>query len=242
MVHAFSISDIGQKRVNNQDSVFCSETPVGPLPNLFIVADGMGGHKGGEFASLSAVETMQAYIQKSKEASPVLIFKEAINGANTSICARSFLDEELEGMGTTVVAASCIGDKLQVANVGDSRLYIVNDTITQITVDHSLVEEMVRMGSLDRSLARSHPSRNIITRAIGVGSEVHPDYFTVTLKAGDIILMCSDGLTNMLSDEEILAIVSKEGELEAKTNELLLAANHNGGLDNISVILIDPSL
>ncbi len=240
MLKTFSITDIGRKRKQNQDYVFTSQRAIGNLPNLFIVADGMGGHKAGEYASKYTVETICNCIERSFEKNPTLILQKAIELANTHIRKRASEDVSLEGMGTTVVAATCLGKYLQVANVGDSRLYIVNKEIRQITRDHSKVEELVRVGVLDREAARNHPEKNIITRAVGANDEVEADFFTVELAEGDIVLMCSDGLTNMLEDEEIRDILNGEGELEEKARKLIEAANVHGGKDNIAVILIEP--
>ena len=213
---------------------------MGNLPNVFIGADGMGGHNAGDYASKVTVETMLAEMQSSFEKNPTLIFRRAIEEANEVIRRRADEDKKLEGMGTTVVVASCMGRFLQVANVGDSRLYVVNREIRQITRDHSLVEEMIRMGGLDRADARNHPDKNIITRAVGAEDHVEPDFFTVELREGDTVLMCSDGLTNMLEDEEIRMIISGARDLVEKAERLVEAANANGGRDNISVILIEP--
>ncbi len=240
MLKTFSITDIGKKRKVNQDFVYTRENPVGNLPNIFIVADGMGGHKAGDYASKATVETMVEEIEHSSETNPVTIFEKAIVTANERIRRKAREEADLEGMGTTVVAATCKGRKLQVANVGDSRLYIVNKQIKQITRDHSLVEEMVRMGGIGREEARNHPDKNIITRAVGAGDIVEPDFFTVELEEGDIVLMCSDGLTNMLEDEEIRMIVSGARDIVEKAYMLVEAANEHGGKDNISVILIEP--
>ncbi len=240
MLKTFSITDIGRKRRQNQDYVFSSERAIGNLPNLFIVADGMGGHKAGEYASKYTVETICNHIERSLEKDPVPILQKAIETANTQIRRRASEDVSLEGMGTTVVAATCLGGQLQVANVGDSRLYVVNNGIRQITRDHSLVEEMVRMGGIDRAAARNHPDKNIITRAIGANDTVEADFFTVELTTGDIVLLCSDGLTNMLEDEEIREILSGPGELAQKAQRLIEAANAHGGKDNIAIILIEP--
>lgn len=240
MLKTFSITDIGRKRKVNQDYIYTSEEPVGNLPNVFIVADGMGGHNAGDYASKVTVETMLAEMQSSFEKNPTLIFRRAIEEANEVIRRRAGEDKKLEGMGTTVVVASCMGRFLQVANVGDSRLYVVNREIRQITRDHSLVEEMIRMGGLDRADARNHPDKNIITRAVGAEDHVEPDFFTVELREGDTVLMCSDGLTNMLEDEEIRMIISGARDLVEKAECLVEAANANGGRDNISVILIEP--
>lgn len=239
MLKTFSITDIGRKRKQNEDYVFTSERAIGNLPNLFIVADGMGGHKAGEYASKYTVETICNCIERSFEKNPVLILQKAIETANAHIRLKASEDISLKGMGTTVVAATCLGRYLQIANVGDSRLYVVNSEIRQITRDHSLVEEMVRMGSIDKEAARNHPDKNIITRAIGASNAVEADFFTVELEAGDIVLMCSDGLTNMLEDEEIREILSGPRELGEKAKGLIETANAHGGKDNIAVILIE---
>ncbi len=240
MLKTFSITDIGKKRKVNQDFVYTREKPVGNLSNVFIVADGMGGHKAGDYASKVTVETMVEEIENTTETNPVLIFGKAIEAANEKIRKKASEDADLAGMGTTVVAATCIGNELTVANVGDSRLYIVNKEIKQITKDHSLVEEMVRMGGIGRDEARNHPDKNIITRAVGAGKTVEPDFFTVMLEEGDVVLMCSDGLTNMLEDEEIRMILSGARDIVEKAYMLVEAANENGGKDNISVILVEP--
>ena len=241
MLKTFSITDIGKKRKLNQDYVFTSEIPVGRLPNLFLVADGMGGHNAGDYASKYTIETIVEEIGKSKEESPVIVLEQAIQSANCHIRQKSFEDEELIGMGTTVVAATVIGDRLCVANVGDSRLYVINNyEIKQITRDHSLVEEMVRMGGLKREQARIHPDKNIITRAIGAQDDLEIDFFQVTLAKEDMILMCSDGLSNMIDDEEIRMILQGQRDIVEKAEALVVAANNNGGKDNITVILVEP--
>lgn len=239
MIRSFSITDIGKKRKLNQDYVYVSETPIGNLPNLFIVADGMGGHNAGDYASKCTVETITREVRGCFEKNPVRILSKAIRIANDQIRRKAGEDESLSGMGTTVVAATCLGHYLQVANVGDSRLYIIGSEIRQITRDHSLVEEMVRMGGIDRKAARNHPDKNIITRAIGALNTVEIDFFHEELKPGDIVLLCSDGLTNMLEDEEIGAILREPVSMEERAQRLIEAANDNGGKDNITVIIID---
>ncbi len=240
MIKTYSITDIGKKRKLNQDYVFTSELPVGNLPNVFIVADGMGGHNAGDYASKYTVETIIQEISQTQEKDPIEILSIAIETANDHIRKKACENVDLFGMGTTVVVATCFDCCLQVANVGDSRLYIVNEQIEQITRDHSLVEEMVRMGGIDRTQARSHPDKNIITRAIGAQDDVEIDFFDVELKKGDFVLMCSDGLTNMLEDEEIRIILSRQNDITEKAEELVKAANNNGGRDNIAVIIIEP--
>lgn len=239
MIRSFSVTDIGKKRKLNQDFVYASDEPVGNLPNIYIVADGMGGHNAGDYASKCTVETMIREIRGCFEKSPIRILSKAIRVANDQVRRKAREDESLFGMGTTVVAATCLGKYLQVANVGDSRLYIINDEVRQITRDHSLVEEMVRMGGIDREAARNHPDKNIITRAIGARDTIEIDFFHEELKSGDIVLMCSDGLTNMLEDEEIGRILKSQDTIEEGAAKLIEAANSNGGKDNIAVIIID---
>ncbi|MBO5056927.1 MAG: Stp1/IreP family PP2C-type Ser/Thr phosphatase [Lachnospiraceae bacterium] len=236
---SFSVTDIGKKRKLNQDFVYASDEPVGNLPNVYIVADGMGGHNAGDYASKCTVETVVREIRGCFEKSPIRILSKAIRVANDQVRRKAREDKTLYGMGTTAVVATCLGKYLQVANVGDSRLYIINDEIRQITRDHSLVEEMVRMGGIDRAAARNHPDKNIITRAIGARDTIEIDFFHEELQRGDIVLMCSDGLTNMLEDEEIGRILKSQGTIEERAEKLIKAANDNGGKDNIAVIIID---
>ncbi len=228
----------------NQDYAYLSTTGAGGLENLFVVADGMGGHKGGGYASHLAVESMLSFLdegQKSDPDCPEQILTDAIQRANGNIWRTSLEDDRLAGMGTTVVAATFCGGVLVVANVGDSRLYVSNEKeIRQITQDHSLVEEMVRAGSLSKEQARNHPDRNIITRAVGVEEDLKVDCFFVPLKEGDKVLLCSDGLTNMLEDEEIRQILQLPGSVEERAHELVRTANEHGGRDNIAVIVMEP--
>lgn len=239
MLKTFSITDIGKKRKVNQDYVYSSDTAVGSLPDLFVVADGMGGHNGGDFASRFAADCIVDYAQNCEETDPKSILKNAITLANTRLREKASEDKRLEGMGTTVVAATISENQLLVANVGDSRLYIINDKIKQITKDHSLVEEMVRAGGIDKETARRRSDKNIITRAVGATDEIDIDFFKVPLKKGDTVLMCSDGLTNMLEDYEIISIIEGQRDIVEKAQKLVEAANNNGGNDNIAVILVE---
>ncbi len=241
MLKTFSITDVGKRRKLNQDYVYTSEMPIGHLPNLFLVADGMGGHNAGDYASRYTIETIVDEAGRIEDESPVFILEKAIKCANVLIRKKAEEEPELNGMGTTVVAATIQGDKLCVANVGDSRLYIINNReIKQITRDHSLVEEMVRMGGLKRELARTHPDKNIITRAIGAMDDVDVDFFELTLGKDDVILMCSDGLSNMIEDEEIRMIMQGQRDIVEKAESLIKAANNNGGKDNIAVVIVEP--
>lgn len=224
----------------NQDYVYTSEMPVGNLPNLCILADGMGGHNAGDYASRYTVETILKSVQESQETSPITILRAAIQEANRAVLEKAGTDIDLEGMGTTVVVATQTGSELCVANVGDSRLYVAGNQLEQITKDHSYVQEMVRRGELKPEVARVHPDRNIITRAVGGGMEVEIDFFEVELKEGDRFLMCSDGLTDMLEDREIFEIIESRADTGKIVEDLVTAANEYGGNDNITVILSEP--
>ena len=239
MQTSVAMTDVGRVRKVNQDYVYASDIPVGNLPNLYIVADGMGGHKAGDLASSYAVQTIVEAISRSVETRPALILQKAIRYANYRLYEKSEEREEYHGMGTTLVIASIFDNVLRVANVGDSRLYVIDDNITQITRDHSLVEEMVLAGQLSRSEARTHEKKNVITRAIGGEEQVEPEMFSIDLKPDSKILMCSDGLTNMLEDNDILSIVKKHADIEKAAGELVDRANENGGKDNISVIIVE---
>ena len=240
-METYSLTDIGVTREMNQDYFFTSEEPVGNLPNLFIVADGMGGHNAGEFASRYTVETIVKTVSESEKKDAVSILEEAISSANSYLLEHARENEGMAGMGTTIVAATVKGSELSVANVGDSRLYIAGKEMRQITKDHSLVQEMVRMGELDAEKAKSPPDKNIITRAIGAQENVKVDFFEVALKPGEKVMMCTDGLTNMLEDTELFAILSEPGKnLAEKVEKMVNMANQNGGKDNITVVVFQP--
>ncbi len=235
----FVQTDVGLTRDNNQDYVYASESLAGPLPCLFLVADGMGGHAAGDLASHLCVETVVSEVESSKETGAIRVLDSAIRGANRAVYDRASSDISLGGMGTTLVAATIVDRTLYCANVGDSRLYLIDDDrIDQITHDHSLVEEMVRSGRLRRDQVRNHPEKNIITRAIGESRDVLIDFFDVALNPGDTLLLCSDGLTNMVEDGQIFRILKREKNLETAGIRLIEEANRNGGRDNISVILV----
>lgn len=234
------LTDIGIKRKVNQDSIFYSDMPVGNLPNLFIVADGMGGHKAGDFASNFAVKSFLENIKNSNQDNFITIMNEALQKTNFALFTKSHENPDFEGMGTTFVAATLKGNQLYVLNVGDSRLYVAGDRFTQITRDHSWVEEMVTKGEMAREEARTHSKKNLITRAVGADEDVMADFFEVCINSGEIILLCSDGLSNMVENNDIHAILQKDIILEDKGRMLVATANNNGGTDNISVVLIEP--
>ncbi|MDC7288873.1 Stp1/IreP family PP2C-type Ser/Thr phosphatase [Blautia schinkii] len=237
----YSATDVGQKRKMNQDYVFVSESPVGNLPNLFVVADGMGGHNAGDFASSHAVQKLVDEIREDADFNPVKVIRHAIETANTEIVDQAQNDEGLRGMGTTMVVATIVGHYAYVANVGDSRLYVIQEQIQQVTKDHSLVQEMVRMGEINADEARNHPDKNIITRALGAEKTVDIDFFDMKLEPGCVILMCSDGLSNMVEDGKMQEIIlDPDADLTQKGESLMREANQNGGKDNIAIVLIEP--
>lgn len=236
----FSMTDIGKLRQVNQDYMFASDEVIGTLPNLFIVADGMGGHNAGDYASRFTVERVTELIRESEETEPEKLLEQAIVQTNQELMIKASSQESLKGMGTTFVAATLIGRHLHVANVGDSRLYVINKEVIQITKDHSYVQEMVNKGELKEEDARCHPQKNIITRAVGAMPELKVDFFDVVLDEEDQILLCSDGLTNMLEDAQIGTIVHTQRDIVEKVERLVEAANENGGNDNITVVMIEP--
>ena len=232
-------TDTGSKRSNNQDSIYYSDKPVGPLPNLYIVADGMGGHRAGDQASKMAIDIAVDFIKRSTIENPIAVLKRAMIFANNEIYKTASRDPDLRGMGTTMVAAVCQDDKLFVANIGDSRLYAIGNDIKQITMDHSLLEELIRDGKLERKKGRNHPEKNIITKAMGSKEEVIPDFFEIDINPEDKYLLCSDGLSNMVEDDEIRDIVIDNEDLRDIAQALIDRANYYGGADNISVVIIE---
>lgn len=236
---AFAATDVGKVREVNQDCVFSSIGPVGCLPNLFIVADGMGGHKAGDIASRLTVDSVVDKLSKINSKDYISVITDTIIKVNKEVIDKAAESQDYAGMGTTLVVATVFDNILKVANVGDSRLYVVGEDIIQITRDHSLVEEMVINGQLDRADARVDKRKNIITRAIGGESKVEAEMFSVELKPEDKILMCSDGLSNMVDDAEILEIINREPDIEKAARMLIDAANENGGKDNISVVIVE---
>ena len=243
-INAFGKTDVGLMRTINQDSIFVSTQPIGKLPNLFIVADGMGGHKAGDVASREAIERFVKYACTTHMSDPANILDAGIISVNKDIFDMANSNRDYSGMGTTFVAASLVENHVYIANVGDSRLYLIGRDIRQITRDHSLVEDMVRMGVLEREEARTHYKKNVITKAIGVADDKTstPDIFEIEVENGDKLLLCSDGLTNMVEDCDIKKIVKDNDSIEDAVRELIKQANENGGKDNISAILIEPEI
>lgn len=235
-------TDVGIMRQMNQDYCFADNNRVGLLPNLFIVADGMGGHNAGDFASRFCVEKFVEIMRNAGEGvlSRLSFIEDAIRETNEQLIVKAAENSELEGMGTTFVAATIDSDNIMnVINIGDSRLYVIDSDIWQVTEDHSLVMEMVKNGDIKKEEARFHPKKNVVTRAISAMGVVIPDMFEVPLEKGNIVLLCSDGLSNMLADSEILETVKEYDENLDRCAEVLIdRANKNGGKDNISVVLV----
>lgn len=240
---AYALTDIGRVRQINQDSQFATVERIGPLSNLFLVADGMGGHKAGDYASKYAVEHLAEYIKNSRDLSAVSALRNGISKVNEELFNEASTREELAGMGTTLVAATVEDSTLYVANVGDSRLYLIErEGIKQITRDHSFVEEMVSLGQMNRESREYKVKKNIITRAVGISKSIDIDFFELSLKHGEYILLCSDGLTNMVDDSAICRLLLLPGTLKMKARALIALANQNGGKDNIAVVLVDPQI
>ena len=223
-------TDTGRKRRRNEDALVCE-------PPLFAIADGMGGAKAGEVASRLAAETLREQELGDLPAPEQTV--ELIREANRRVFAYSSENASARGMGTTMTVALVEENKVTIGHVGDSRAYLLRDEqLTQLTQDHSLVAELVRSGRLSAEEAESHPRRSVITRALGTDSEVEVDVFSLQGQDRDIYLLCSDGLTSMVSDDEIASLLSaSRDDLDEATKKLVAAANQAGGEDNISVVL-----
>lgn len=240
-MQSIGISDKGIRREKNEDSFFRTDKSIGALTNLYAVCDGMGGHKAGEIASQTAIDVLTECIMNHDFEDTVSIMQDSITEANKEVFTFANSDASRNGMGTTLVAATIDGDRMTVANVGDSRLYVISkDKIRQITIDHSVVEELLRSGAITEDSEIYHTQKHKITRAIGAEDTVDIDFFDCTLSYDDYVLLCSDGLTNEVKNEEIFSIVNGTGTVEEKAEDLVKLANEHGGNDNITVLLIKP--
>lgn len=234
-------TDIGNVRAVNEDS-HCAKV-ISDNCAFAVVADGMGGHRGGRTASSSAVDIISEYISARLTAgsdadSVKTILSDAIKTANEKIYIRSLSEDELSGMGTTIAAVICSGDRAYAANVGDSRIYAVDGTIRQISRDHSYVQGLLEKGLITTAEANKHPNKNIITRAVGTEMTVDIDLFDFPIRSDTRILLCTDGLSNFVPDALIEQTLNENEPQRA--NELLIAlANNNGGKDNITVVNMD---
>ncbi len=231
-------TDIG-KRVHNEDGYLLSEK--GAVPMLFAVADGMGGHAAGAVASSLLVKQLSLFDRMVEPERALELLRHAVENANLSIYRAAEKDPALRGMGTTLVAALILGEDFIAANVGDSRMYLYHAAQKQldtVTTDHSLVEQLVLAGAITKSEARVHPQRNIITRAMGVSPTVDVDLFERVWSAGDILVICSDGLHGAVEEDDIVSVLSSARSLESMCDVLISLALDNGGTDNITVILV----
>jgi protein phosphatase len=223
-----SASDIGRVRERNEDSILID-------PPLFVVADGMGGHRGGQVASRVALETLEALAAEGRGTLP-----DQVRGANRAVWDRSVEDERLAGMGTTLTAALIDGANALIAHVGDSRAYLLRaGVLRQLTADHTLVARMVKSGEITEAEADVHPHKNVLTRALGTDEQVEVDEDTIALLDGDRLLLCSDGLTGMVTEEQIQAILENSEQPQQAADRLVKAANRAGGIDNISVVVLE---
>lgn len=236
-------TNIGRKRKTNQDSLF-----IGREEKIFVVADGMGGHNGGDIASQMAVKDMPAYIKNNLSMEPVPLIVGAIKEANRSIKSFAETKPELVGMGTTIVSFYLRGQNIYIGNVGDSRAYLVHaKRIFQLTRDHSLVQEKLNYGLYTREQAALDPQKNVLVRTVGFEDAVDVDVFTYKVVKNDIFLCCSDGLHGKVSDEDIVYIINKyipdpsvatQEVADTVVQTLIAQANENGGQDNITAILV----
>lgn len=237
-----ALTDVGLVRKNNEDSFYKSTDFDLPL---FVVADGMGGHNAGETASKMAIEIVKKYFVENKnslnsEKRLISIIKDSIKEANEKIYKLSKDDKLCSGMGTTITLAYILGEKIYIGHVGDSRAYIINNShISQITEDHSLVQELVKSGSITIEECKTHPQRNMITRAVGTSEDIEVDIIIKTFNQNDILFICSDGLSNMVNDNDIIHIFNNESLIKKACENLIKKAKDNGGKDNITVIAIE---
>ncbi len=235
-----AITDIGMRRRINEDNYYVNDNEAFPYA---IVADGMGGHQAGEIASMMVVDIIENHLNKNLietldyvEAGEVI--RQAFISANSIIYNYAKDHYKIMGMGTTATLAMIYGNKIITAHVGDSRAYMLGDDIVQITKDHSYVQELVSRGEISKEMAKHHPKKNYITRAMGAEDTVKVD-ITIKPYNGETIILCSDGLTNFVEDDEIMEYVKKENTLQKSSEELVALANERGGGDNITIVAFE---
>ncbi len=236
-----AISDIGKNREKNQDAFYASVDENFPL---YLVADGMGGHRSGEVASTMAIDIIKKELllfkdDLKKDKNILKIIKASIEKANTQIYLKSIESEECNGMGTTITLGYIFDKKIFIGHVGDSRAYLIRGKeIYQITEDHSYVNELLKLGSITIEEAKNHPKKNMITRAVGSSSKITMDLIVKDYEKDDILLLCSDGLFNMLSANEIYEVLNSEKDIQRACQILVNKANEKGGLDNITLVSV----
>ncbi len=225
-----ALSDVGQTRSHNEDSVLAQ-------PPLYVVADGLGGHEAGEVASSIAVETIRDHAPRHADSNALA---RAVRAANKEVLRAAREGIGRSGMGTTITAAIVEGGHIALAQVGDSRAYLLHEgSLQRITQDHSMVADMIRRGQITESDARVHPNRSVITRALGTDANMVADAYDIDASAGDRLLLCSDGLTGMLDDSRIAEILGGYRDPNTTARALIDAANESGGHDNISAVVVD---
>ena len=237
----FAKSDIGKARELNQDYYYVSKET--DEPKIYILADGMGGYKGGEIASKLATDSVRKYIENNFDSTPkekeeiLKLIGSAVEYANMVVYEKSKEIPELEGMGTTIEVCLIYNNKAYIGHIGDSRIYrIRKDVIRKLTKDHSYVQKLVEDKKITREEAKSHPKKNMLTRALGCTPYVEPDLRARNFEKGDVFIICSDGLTNMVDEKRIYELV--KNDITTATDNLIKEANDAGGYDNITVIII----
>lgn len=234
-------TDVGQQRDDNQDYVGTFTNDAGLT--LAIIADGIGGHQGGDVASTMAVTHMGHSFEETNVKEPIEAYQwlaMQVKNENQAIIEKSNKYKDLNGMGTTLVAAILFQDKMVLGNIGDSRGYLLRDgKFQQLTEDHSLVNELVKKGMMTAEEAQRNPKKNIITRTLGISKEAETDISVYRLDKNDQLLLCTDGLSNMVSNEEIAEVLSSSRSIDDKCQELIMQANQAGGPDNITVLVAD---
>ena len=242
MIKAYAKSDVGKAREINEDSYYITQDPLNRI-QLFILADGMGGCNGGEVASSQAILCAKNYIENNFEDTPkdkeslIQLVASSLEYANMVVYEKSLEDKNLEGMGTTLEVCLIYNNRAYIGHIGDSRIYrIRKDFIRKLTQDHSYVQKLVQEGTITKEEAEHHPKKNMLMKALGCNAFVEPDVMVKGFQKGDILIICSDGLTNMVEINDIFKLVNDNFEMATK--ELVDLANKNGGIDNITVITI----
>ncbi len=237
----FGNTDVGKLRKVNQDYVYINNEPIGSLDNLYIVADGVGGHKAGEVASEVAIDSFEQFIYETEDDEVLDLLVSALAYANEQVFNLAKTNKQYENMGTTLLATTIKNNKIFIAHVGDCRLYgIRNNKIAQMTSDHTYVMDLFKAGVISKEEAENSKESNVLTRALGTEKNVKADALFCDVFEDDIFIMCSDGLSDMLTDDEIFQLASKKSvPTQEKVENLIQEANNNGGRDNIAVIIIE---
>jgi len=248
-MYVAGMKDVGKVRSQNQDEFFVCNEPIGPFPNLFIVADGMGGHKAGDVASKTAVDVFSQYIRGFFMQNYVIpnnyadLMTNAAVAANKAIMEKAEADNSMRGMGTTLTACVVAHNTAYINHIGDSRAYAITHTeIRQLTTDHTYVNEMIKLGRITEEEAHNHPKRHMLTKVLGASEKLGDlgmENISIPIHDVNFILLCSDGLTNMLDDEIMKRIVLGVGYVENRIKSLVDEANKRGGQDNITAVLIE---